>query len=59
MVVFKQVNCVFPNYFGMNDNLGRQSEFFNEIHQLMSNDGTLEEGTTSCSCYPTSHVGES
>ena len=43
MVVFKQVNFVFPNYFSMNDNVGRLSEFLNEIHQLMSNDGTSEE----------------
>ena len=40
MVVFKQVNFVFPNYFSKNDNVGR---LLNEIHQLMSNDGTLEE----------------
>ena len=43
MLVFKQVNFVFPKYYSMNDNVGRLSEFFNEIHQLMSNDGTLEE----------------
>ena len=43
MLVFKQVNFVFPNYFSTNDNVGRLSEFINEIHQLMSNDGTLEE----------------
>ena len=43
MVVFKQVNFVFPNYFSMNDYVGRLSEFLNEIHQLMSNDGTSEE----------------
>ena len=43
MLVFKQVNFVFPIYYSMNDNVGRLSEFFNEIHQLMSNDGTLEE----------------
>ena len=43
MVVLKQVNFVFPNYFSMNDNVGRLSEFLNEIHQLMSNDGTSEE----------------
>ena len=43
MLVFKQVNFVFPKYYSMNDNMGRLSEFFKEIHQLMSNDGTLEE----------------
>ena len=45
MVVFKQVNFVFPNHFSTNDNVERLSdhEYFNEIHQLMSNNGTLEE----------------
>ena len=43
MLVFKQVNFVCPKYYSMNDNVGRLSEFFKEIHQLMSNDGTLEE----------------
>ena len=43
MVVFKQGNFVFPNYVRMNDNVGRLYEFFNELLQLMSNDGTLEE----------------
>ena len=41
-ITLKQVNFVFPNYFSMNDNVGRLSEFLNEIHQLMSNDGTSE-----------------
>ena len=44
MVVFKQVNFVFPNIFSMNDYLGRLSEFFNEIHQLMIIVCTLEGG---------------
>ena len=43
MIVFKQVNIFFPNYFSMNDNVGRLSKFLNEIHQLMSNDGTPPE----------------
>ena len=44
MVFFKQVNFVFPNYFSMNDKLGRLYKFFNESHQLMSKDGTLIRG---------------
>ena len=42
MLVFKQVNFVFPKYYSMMI-MWEGSEFFNEIHQLMSNDGTSEE----------------
>ena len=43
MVVFKRVTFVFSNYFSMNENVRRLCVFFNKIHQLMSNGGTLEE----------------